>query len=325
MKLSKRNAILVLLGFGLASSAFAGTKPEWKPFDLGLSKSFHVPLPPPPGAMPTVEITLLGGFMSGFGAQTGENAAADLATGRWSPWFGKGYADFNWISPPGYPAPSNQLATVAGPMLTKDAGALAGVKLGFNVSPMFQIELYFQYQFAGFSIDKASWDALENAELLSDELLTHFFGTGGTVNNSIQKQGKAYMAGLNVNINFLTSGPVRPFLSIGGGIAGFSNLPEISWERHHLTVTYAMDITYKAKTAILIGGGGGIKFFLGPNYGLKLEGRINMIMASFDKILDTDFSSSGSWTVYTPYSGTILTEKGSPITAGGTIGFFFGF
>jgi len=94
MSLTKRIAVLGVLMTGLAVSSFAGTRPEWRPFDLGLAKSFHAPSPPPPGFMPRVEITLLGGFMSGFGVQNGENLASNLTAGNWSPWFGAGYSDF---------------------------------------------------------------------------------------------------------------------------------------------------------------------------------------------------------------------------------------
>jgi hypothetical protein len=326
MRNFKRFVLVLVLALSVAGVSIAGTNPEWKPFKLGLGPS--TPFAPPVPGMPSkVEITVFGGFNSGFGMQTAENVASNLLTGMSSPWYGAGYTGFYWSAA----GPATLNADIAGSMLKMDAGALAGLKLGFNLSEMIQLEAYFGYGFSGYSIDDTIWGDFTTAKARTIAAIQGISGRTVTfTDNSLQKAGKTILGGLNLNIMFGSGGSVVPYASIGGGVMSVSEAPSIAWSMRQTSAgvpaTYDLDVTYTTKMAFLFSAGLGVKFYIGPNYGIKIEGRGNMVMTSIDKIVNTDFSATGSsWIPYTPYSNTALTEKGSPIFGGGLIGFFFGF
>jgi hypothetical protein len=149
--------------------------------------------------------------------------------------------------------------------------------------------------------------------------------------NSLQTAGKTILAGVNFNVGFETNSPIMPYLSLGAGMMSVSDTPLISWSVNQAAsatsnATYGMDITYSSKIAILLSAAAGLKYYLGPTYGLKIEARGNMAMASLDKNVATTFKKSDAgWTDYVPYNNIALTEKGSPIFVTGILGFFFGF
>jgi hypothetical protein len=326
MKLRKF-VVVGFLALGLVAASFAGTNPEWRPFKLGLKYAASQPAQPGSRDFPMIELAIGGGFMGGFGLLTAENVASDLLTGMSSPWYGVGHSGFYWSTT----GPAKLDTAIGGSMLKKDGGALAGLKLGFNLSRTIQAELYFNYGFAGYSVDQAVWDEFATSKARTTASLTASGRTLLWTDNSLQKAGKTIVGGLNLNFGFPTGGGIMPYVSVGAGIMSVSDLPLISWSLNQSSApgnsgTYGMDISYESKMAILFNGGLGLKLLLGPNYGLKIEGRGNMALVSLDKMLETDFARTNStWVAYTPYSGTALTEKGSPIFISAFVGFFYGF
>ncbi len=326
MRFFKRVALVLVLALGLVGVSFAGVNPEWKPFKLGLGPSTPF-APPVPGTPSKIEITVFGGFNSGFGLQTAQNVASDLLTGMSSPWYGAGYTGFYWAAT----GPAKLDADIVGPMLKLDAGAMAGIKLGFNLTEMLQLEAYFGYGFSGYSIDDTVWGDFTTAGTKTVSSLQAIAGrTVSFTDNSIQKAGKTILGGLNLNIMFGSGGSVVPYASIGAGMMSVSDAPSIAWLLQQTALgypaTFTLDVTYATKMAFLFNAGFGLKFYLGPNYGIKLEGRGNLVMSSIDKLVNTSFSGSSSvWIQYTNYSNTALTEKGTPFFGTGIIGFFFGF
>lgn len=326
MHLWKNVAIVALLVLGFVGAGLAGTNPDWRSFKLGLGPFVPQSASSDSRAFPRVEITILGGFMSGFGLLTAEDVASNLFTGMSSPWYGAGHTGFYW-SPTG---PAKLDGDIEGPMLKKESGALAGIKLGFNVSRSFQVEFFFNYGFSGYAIDDASWANFAASKSKSISAIQAVPRTVTFDDMSLQKAGKAILGGVNLKVGFPVQGPIMPYVTVGAGMMSISDTPLISWSMKQSdlfgSATYTMDITYASKMAILLDAGFGIKFYLGPNYGLELEGRGNMAMVSLDKNLVTGFQSvGGGWIPYTPYDRIALTEKGSPIFATGTLGFFYGF
>ena len=323
----RKFVVIGLLAFGLVGASFAGTNPEWRPFKLGLKYAAAQPAQPGPRDFPMIELAIGGGYMSGFGLLTAESVASDLLTGMSSPWYGYGHAHFGWFSS----GPATLDSAVGGSMLIKDGGALGGLKLGFNLSRTIQVELYFNYGFAGYSIDQAVWDEFATSKSRTTASLTASGRTLTWTDNSLQKAGKTIVGGLNLNLGFPTGGRIMPYVSLGAGIMSVSDLPLISWslqqsQSPYGSATYGMDLSYESKMAVLFNGGLGLKLLLGPNYGLKIEGRGNMALVSLDKTVETDFAETNAvWVNYTPYSGKALTEKGSPIFISAFVGFFYGF
>ena len=275
-----------------------------------------------------IEISILGGYMAGAGVLTAEDVASDLLTGMWSPWFGTGYTGFFW----GSPAPTKLDTPLGASNLAKEPSFLAGVRLGFNVTPMFQIELFYQYGFSAYKIDDTLWDAFAKTKA---ETLAVFQTIPGRnpvfTDNSVQAAGKTNMFGLNFNISLPTQSAITPYLSLGGGMMTFSDFPAISFSftqtSGSTSATYKLDMTYTSKTAYFFGAGVGLKIPLGDNFGIKAEARGNLAMLSFDKNLATTFSAPPGygWITYTNYDKVILTEKGTSFLIGGALGLYYSF
>lgn len=276
-----------------------------------------------------IEISILGGYTAGAGVLTAESIASDLLTGYWSPWFGAGHPRFSWMTP----APEKLDTPLGASNLAKEPSFLAGVRLGFNVTPMFQIELFYQYGFSAYKIDDTSWDAFAKTKT---ETLASFQNIPGRnpnfMDNSVQAAGKTNMFGLNFNISFPTQSAITPYFSLGGGMMTFSDFPAISFSLTQSvsassSATYTMDVTYTSKSAFFFGAGVGLKIPLGDNFGVKAEARGNLAMLSFDKNLATTFISSagGGWTTFTNYDKVVLTEKGTSFLIGGALGLYYCF
>jgi hypothetical protein len=276
-----------------------------------------------------IEISIFGGYMAGAGVLTAENVASDLLTGMWSPWFGIGHTSFSWMTP----APGKLDTPLGASNLAKEPGFMAGVRLGFNVTPMFQIEFFYQYGFSAYKIDDSAWDEYAKTEA---ETLASFQNIIPSRNpnftdNSVQAAGKTNMFGLNFNISIPTQSAITPYFSVGGGMMTFSDFPAISFSLTQSisassSATYGLEVTYTSKTAYFFGGGVGLKIPLGDNFGIKAEARGNLAMLSFDKNLATPFSSTtGGWTSYTDFNKIVLTEKGTSFLIGGALGLYYCF
>jgi hypothetical protein len=326
MRSWKIPALLGIFLLGFIGAASAATRLEWRPlkFDLGLSAQTAAAAPE---ASSKVEITLFGGYASGIGLLTANGVASDLLTATASPWYGKGYTAFGWM---GSGAPSALDADMAAPMLTKPGGALGGIKLGFNFSKTFQLELSFGYGLSGYAIDSAVWARFVDSMAKSISALQSYGRTVSDSDSSAQKDGKTMMAGIGLNLGIATSGPFMPYVSIGAGLMSMTSTPLISktliQEIGTSNATYGINITYDAKVALFLSGGLGFKYYIGPGSGLKLEVRGQMAMISLDKIVATSFvKSDDTWVDFTSYNKTALTEKGSPIFVTATLGYFWRF
>jgi hypothetical protein len=314
----------ILSAFAVAS--FAETRPEWRPlkFDFALAPQAG---PAEAAAFSTMEITAFGGYMGGFGRMTAKNVASDLLTGVSSPWYGAGYAAFSWL---GSGVPAALDADMTAPLLTKDGAGLAGIMLGFNISRTFQWEAYIGYGFTGFSFDPAAWKRFEDSRASSVLTLQSYGRTVQLMDKSVAKAGKTILAGFNFNLSLATKGTIRPYLSLGAGLMSISDLPSVARSLSQATsgsssAVYGLEISYAKKAASLLSGALGLKCFLGPSYGLKIEVRGNMAMVFLDKAVATTFQrSDNGWIEYTPYSATALKEKGAPIFVTAIVGFFYG-
>ena len=315
---------IFLLGFiGALSSA---TRLEWRPlkFDLG---PYAQTAAAAPEASSKVEITLFGGYASGIGLLTASNVASDLLTATACPWYGAGYKAFRWI---GSGAPSALDADVTAPMMTKESGALAGIKVGFNFTKTFQVELSFGYGLSGYTIEAPIWARFADSKAKSISALQGYGRAVSSSDNSAQTAGKTILGGINLNLGIATGGPIMPYVSVGAGLMSVSDAPLIYVTLYQQigtsNATYGMKISYDAKVALLLSGGLGLKYFLGPSSGLKIEVRGNMAMMSLDKIAATTFvKSDETWEDYVSYNKTALTEKGSPIFVTATLGYFWRF
>jgi hypothetical protein len=330
MKTAFKNAGLGLLLFGLAGMlALSAGTPQWKPLKLDLGPS----MPAAFGSSyavgsASVEISLYGGYAAGFGVQEAGDVASDLLTGRYSPFFGQGYDDFNWI---GSPLPSKLVGAVTDSILQKNPGAYVGASLGFNMSDSIQFEIYFNYEFTKYQIIDDAVGELDTFETRALNVLQAFGLSPTFVDATVEKSGTTLTAGANFNLCFSTGGPIVPYISVGGGVQRVSDLPEVSWSlTNHwgggTNVTYTMDITYADKYLFFASGGFGLKIYMGSNWGLRVEGRGVLPFISLDKNLATTFSATSSaFTQYTNYDAVILTEKGTPFTYSVRGGVFFGF
>ena len=276
-----------------------------------------------------VEFSILGSYMAGAKVLTAEAVAGDLLTGVWSPWFGVGYTQFEWMAP----APAKLDTPLGASNLAKEPGFLAGVRLGFNVTPMFQIEFFYQYGFLAYKIDDIAWDDFAQTRL---ETLASFQNIIPSRNPnftdfSVQAAGKTHMFGLNFNISFPTQSAITPYFSVGGGMMTISDFPAVSFSLTQsmspsASVTYGLDVTYASRIAYFFGGGVGLKIPLGDNFGIKAEARGNLALLSFDKNLATTFKAVGGlWTPFIPYDKVVLTEKGTSFLIAGVFGLYFCF
>lgn len=327
MNIWKRAFVFGLFLVGFIGASFAATNPEWRPFKLDLG-AFAPSGSAGPAASSKMEITVFGGYMSGYRPVTAKNVAADLLKGWSSPWYGEGYSAFSWLGT-GVPAVLDSDMTAS--MLSKDSGGLAGIKLGFNIIKTFQVEVYFGYGFSGYSLDSKVWARFQDSQTKSISALQGYGRTVMFSDKSAPKAGKTILAGVNFNLGIGTNGPIMPYFSIGAGLMSVSDIPSIAWSLNQAAIgasnaTYGLEITYAKKVAGLLSGALGFKYYIGPSYGLKLEVRGNVAMVSLDKAVTTTFQrSDAGWTEYIPYSNTALTEKGSPIFVTAIFGFFFGF
>jgi len=325
MKFGKRLAVLGLVWCVFCGVSFAATNPEWRPFKLGIGQLQPRPAPPRGEAshLTTVEITLVGGFTGGFGLQKADSLAPDLLTGRWSPWFGQGFTDFGW----GGGAPNKLDGFIAGPMLKKAGGTMAGIILGFRLSSTMQFDFYFEYGFSGYAIDDNAWAAFSSARDKSIQLIQSWGRTVDYPTNSFKTAGKTILGGVNLNIGISTTGPVKPYVTLGAGIMSVSDYPSVAWSMTQAvpgsSATYNMEMKYESKIAPLVSGGLGFIFFLddnyaffrAPNYGIKIEGRVNVLMIDLAKNLATGFARDfPNWLKYDGYSVVALNETGFPVT-----------
>jgi hypothetical protein len=335
MKLKKSVMILGLVGCVFCSAAFAGVNPEWRPFTLGCTRSGQIQAPPQGATYhaQTVELTLWGGYLGGSGLLKPDNVAADLLTGNWSPWFGQGYASAPWGG-----AAERLDGLVAGPMLRRKGGILAGFSLGFAVSTSMQAEVYFQYGSSGFVVDDDAWANLSAALDRSVEG-ARLLGAVESQTNSFKEAGKTIGAGVNLNFLISTYSAVAPYVSLGVGVLYATSLPSVAWSLSRsaggASATYNLAIEYGSRIAPLASLGLGLKLYLdsnykefqAPNFGVKVEARAAIAMIDAPKTIGCGFATShaGWGGNFSGYNGQALQEIGFPMMFSLGAGLFYAF
>lgn len=305
-------------------------------------KVISPPPPPPPVKKPApvyqdkkssmFEISLVGGYFLSTGKMSAGTPAADLYSGKWSPWFGDGYDSYiwSWLSPPQTDPLDNVIGNA---IVNQKGGIIAGLNLGYNLSPMFQIELMFRYGFSGLVFDDAAWSEIVECYNNSVDAMGNNYDVT-PINNSVQSAGNTFILGLNFNINFM-QGQLIPYFSVGAGIVVNSDSPSVhykftnhlsSWVWGETEATYTLDVTYQTKIAIAPNAGIGFKIFMGDNFGIKVEARGVYAPLSLDQNIKTTFTDdSAFWIEFDDYDKVGVTQKGSRIIVIPGIGFFFSF
>ncbi|MCX6554623.1 MAG: hypothetical protein NTZ12_06345 [Candidatus Aminicenantes bacterium] len=272
----------------------------------------------------TFEITINGGYNLFSGTRSGVDVPVDLFTGDWSPFFGEGYNTFNWLNLAGH------LDSVVGkPVLEQKNGAAVGIKVGANITPNFQIELFFNYVMAAMQFTDEAWSTYNKvvADDVSAMQLFHFNPV--KTENSVQSSGKSMQFGLNLNVNLMAKGKFIPYLSLGAFVSKFSSPPSISYELTQgtgATATYKLVIDYTPRTSIGFGGGLGGKLFFSDAIGLKIEFRANLVPFKIDQNVTTTFAETASYfTDFTNTSKVAVTEKINQVMLGASLGLFYTF
>lgn len=278
------------------------------------------------------EITLLGSYMVSMGNSMAEKGAPDLFSGRYSPWFGQGYRDFNWSGS----NPPQSLDNVLGAaVVNQQNGFLRGIKFAINVHPRFQLELSFKGGNAGIEFDDDAWEVISSILPDSVDTIREADRTVDYEDASRQSGAGTSLFSLNINFNVLVKGPIIPYVSLG--IVSVRNDENPAIEYHFTqyreeegavpagAATYFFAVNYiRDDTSTGPHFGLGTKIFLGKNLGIKIETKAVYAKLTVEQQVWTGFDSVGPWWLdYDDYYEVAATQIINRFIFDGGIGLFF--
>jgi len=260
-----------------------------------------------------------------MGSWTANDQPGNLYTGMWSPFFGQGYTGFYWS-----PSPTNLNDVIGEPVLKQSSGPLFGAKIGFNISPQFQLGLSFGCALTKFSFTDDAWNTIGDTFSESEATLLSIGRTVQSTDNSVPSEGSMILLLATGSYAFMPEGQFIPYVSFGAGVALHSGAPSIVYNLTQTWVgtssSYGLNVAYATKTSFAFNLGLGVKICLGEGMGFKLEASGIFSPVSLDEQLTTSFSRThASWIAYTPYDETASVQKSGRIIIGILGGFFFGF